>query len=70
MANKSNRDPFILTRRNRAYTQSGATPKISVDRATYESLQRVAVESGQTLSDVTRQAVAFALDRLEWCDEE
>ena len=65
-----NRDCFIVVRRRKEYSQSGPTPKISVDKATYESLQRVAVESGHSLSEITRQAVAFALERLEWCDEE
>lgn len=69
MANKPNHDPFIMTRKRREYTQNGQTPKISVDRATYDSLQRVAVESGLSLSEITRQAVAFAMERLEWCDE-
>lgn len=62
-------DKFILTRKNREYTQSVANPKISVDRATYKALQQVAVESDRSLSDIARQAIAFALERLEWCEE-
>lgn len=70
MTNKPNRDPFIVTRKRREYTQSGHAPKISVDRETYGALQRVAVESGISMSRITIQAISFALDRLEWCDEE
>lgn len=69
MAGKVNRDPFIMTRKRVDYQQKTTNPKVSVNRATYEALQRVAVESGLSMSEVTQQAVAFALERLEWCDE-
>lgn len=63
-------EKFIVVRKRKEYTQSGSTPKISVDKATYDALKDVAAESGYSLSEIARQAIAFALDRLEWCDEE
>lgn len=66
---KLGRDRFIVVRKRKEYSQTGPTPKISVDKSTYESLQRVAVESGYSLSEIARRAITFALERLEWCDE-
>jgi len=63
-------DRFILVRKRREYTQSGTNPKISVDKQTYEALQSVAAESGRSLSEIARQAIGFALERLSWVDEE
>ena len=63
-------DSFIVVRKRKEYSQSGPTPKISVDKATYDALKDVAAESGHSLSEIARQAIAFALERLQWCDEE
>ena len=60
---------FLLVRKKRAYGTAQSCPKVSVDRATYDKLVQTASESGLTISEITRQAVAFALDRLEWVDE-
>ena len=52
MAKNSSRDPFILTRKRREYTQNGATPKISIEQGTYQKLQYAAVESGRSISEI------------------
>lgn len=62
-------DRFVVVRKRREYTQAGQTPKISVDKATYDALKDVAAESGHSLSEIARQAISFALERLEWCEE-
>lgn len=67
--NNSSRDPFILTRKRRNYTQSGATPKISIDQGTYQKLQYAAVESGRSISEIARMAIGYAMGRLEWAEE-
>lgn len=63
-------DRFILTRQLRNYTQSSRNPKISIDQKTYSALQDAALQSGQTISSIARQAINFALERLSWVDEE
>ena len=68
MTGKENRDPFIMTRKRRDYSQKDEYPMARVNKATYDALQRVAIESESSMSEVTRKAVAFAMDRLEWCD--
>lgn len=64
------KDKFIVTHKNREYTQAGPTPKISIDRATYDALLGVAVETGRSLSEVARMAISFALKRLSYDGEE
>lgn len=63
------KDPFILTRKKREYAQATKNPKISVDQQTYQALQRVAYETGLSISEISKTAIEFALDRLTYTEE-
>lgn len=60
---------FILVRVKKAYCTNETYPKIRVDQETYNNLASLAVESGLSMSELTRRAVKFATDRLEWAEE-
>lgn len=60
---------FILVRKKREYCTNEQYPKIRVDQETYNNLASLAVESGLSMSELTRRAVKFATERLEWAEE-
>lgn len=60
---------FILVRVKKAYCTNETYPKIRVDQETYNNLANLAVESCLSMSEVTRRAVRYAIDRLEWAEE-
>lgn len=60
---------FILVRVKKAYCTNETYPKIRVDQETYNNLASLAVESGLSMSELTRRAVKFATERLEWAEE-
>lgn len=62
-------DKFIVVRKRRDYTQTVSNPKISTDAATYQQLVDVAEISGMPISEVARQAIAYAMERLKYVDE-
>lgn len=62
-------DSFVLVRKRREYGSSDQYPKIRTDRETYETLAHLAAESGQSIAEIVRQAVAFSVDHLEWAEE-
>lgn len=60
---------FILVRKKREYCTNEQYPKIRVDQETYNNLASLAVESGLSMSELTRRTVKFATERLEWAEE-
>lgn len=62
-------DRFIVVRKNKTYTSNDRFPKISIRRELYEELASAANESGLSMSELSGQALRFALDRLEWVEE-
>lgn len=62
-------DRFVVVRKNRTYSSSDRFPKVSIKRELYDQLATVANESGLSMSDLTGQAIKYALDRLEWVEE-
>lgn len=62
-------DDFIVVRKRKDYRQATTCPKINTDAATYQRLAEVAAESGQSVSEIARQAIAYALDRMKYADE-
>ena len=60
---------FILVRKKREYCTNETYPKIRVDQETYNNLANLAVESCLSMSEVTRRAVRYAIERLEWAEE-
>lgn len=62
-------DFFVIVRKRKNYAQNTINPKISTDEETYKRLADVSAESGQTISEIARQAIAYALDRMKYADE-
>lgn len=62
-------DDFVVIRKRKTYAQSTTCPKINTDAVTYQRLAQVAAESGQSISEVARQAITFALDHMKYADE-
>ena len=62
-------DDFVVVRKRKDYQQKTNCPKINTDAATYARLASVAAESGQSVSEIARQAIAYALDRMKYADE-
>lgn len=60
---------FILVRKKMEYCTNEQYQKIRVDQETYNNLASLAVESGLSMSELTRRAVKFATERLEWAEE-
>lgn len=61
-------DNFVVIRKRRNYANKGDHPKISTDAETYRRLADVAYNSGMSISEVARQAIAYAMERLEYID--
>lgn len=64
-----NTGKFILVRKKREYCTNEQYPKIRIDQETYNNLANLAVESCLSMSEVTRRAVRYAIERLEWAEE-
>lgn len=62
-------DSFVLIRKRKEYSSSDQYPKIRTDRETYAKLAELAAESGQSIVEIVRQAVAYAEDHLVWVEE-
>lgn len=62
-------EDFIIVRKRKDYAQTITNPKISTDAATYRRVAEVATESGLTISEITRQAIHYALGHLKYADE-
>lgn len=62
-------DRFIVVRKNKTYTSNDRFPKISIRRELYEELASAANESGLSMSELSGQAIRYAMDRLEWVEE-
>ena len=69
MAKPTITDKFVLVRKRREYGTNEQYPKIRTDRDTYAKLAELAAESGQSIAEIVRQSVAFAIDHLAWADE-
>lgn len=64
-------DKFVLKRKIRRFKQGDSDrPKIYIRPETYNILCEWAIETGQSLADVTEMAVDFAGEHLVWdCEE-
>lgn len=62
-------DSFVLVRKRKEYGSGDQYPRIRTDRETYETLAELAAESGQSIAEIVRQAVAFSVERLVWAEE-
>lgn len=64
-------DNFILRKKARKFKQSGSDrPKIYVKPETYEILCEWALETGESLADVTAEAILYAKKHLAWVLED
>ena len=62
-------EDFVIVRKRKDYKQATTCPKINTDLATYQRLAEVSAESGQSISEIARQAIAYALERMRYADE-
>ena len=62
-------DQFLIIRKNKKYSSTDRFPKVSIRREVYDRLAEVANESCLSMSELTSQAIRFALDRLSWVEE-
>lgn len=60
---------FVLVRQSRSYQTNNRFPKVSIRRELYDQLAQIANESGLSMSELTAQAISFAIDHLEWIEE-
>ena len=44
-------------------------PKISIDLGTYRKLQKAAIDSGLSISQIAKQAIDYAFNRVQWVEE-
>lgn len=62
-------DRFIVVRKNKTYSSGDKYPTIRIHKDIYALLAEVASESGLSMSELSGQAIRYALDRLEWVEE-
>lgn len=63
-------EKLILVRKPKQYDPKSKNPKVSTDRRTYETLKRLALDNGMTISEVLRQIVEYADEHMGGTVEE
>lgn len=62
-------EDFVLVRKKKEYRQVQQFPKISIDLGTYRKLQKAAIDSGLSISQIAKQAIDYAFNRVQWVEE-